>query len=148
MPIGFEFSEKMSGSYHTLDDPGLEHPMTIHVRARVKDVRRFLIDPTASIEGHVQAEGLATNARLEGSLEINPVLRRKLVYDFSFTDDAGRDCRFHGEKDVEAVRLLSTMTTLPGSIFVEDREHARAVLRFRLRQDLVRMLSSFRPRRK
>lgn len=143
---GFEFAEKMSGTYHTLEKPGVEHPMSITVRAQVHDVRRFVLDPTAEITGEVDAEGFADHRPLRGSLEINIFLKRKLVYDFRFPNNDQQDCRFHGEKEVDPARLVSTMTTLPGSIFVDDRETARAVLRFHLRDDLLKMIRSFRPR--
>jgi len=146
MSVGFEFAERMAGTYYLLDAPGDEHPMSITVRAEVADVASFAIDPTASIVGEVDASGLADHKPLKGTLEINPVLRRRLVYDFRFPDNEGRECRFHGEKEIDALRLVRTMTTLPGTIFVEDREHARAILRFDLRADLLKLLRSFRPR--
>ena len=121
--------------------------MSLTVRAHVHDLRRFLLDPTAEIEGEVDAEGFADHRPLRGTLEINPVIRGKLIYDFEFPDNGARECRFHGEQDLEALRLVSTITTLPGSIFVAEEEHARAVLRFQVRRDLVRLLRSFRPKR-
>ena len=147
MAVGFEFSETMSGTYHTLERPADELPMSITVRAEVHDMKRFLLDPTAEISGEVDAQGLADHKALRGTLEINPLLRRRLVYDFRFADNDGKDCRFHGEKEIEALRIVSTMTTLPGTIFREDREVGRAILRFHVRADLLRMVRSFRPRR-
>lgn len=146
MSMGFEFRETMSGTYHTLEHPAEELPMSITVRAEVHGLRRFLLDPTAEISGEVDAQGLADHRALRGTLEINPVLRRRLVYDFRFEDNDGAECRFHGEKEVEALRLVATMTTLPGTIFREHREIGRALLRFHLRADLAKMLRSFRPR--
>jgi Mg/Co/Ni transporter MgtE len=146
MAFGFTFAETMRGSFHYLDTPGDEHPMTLDVRAEVADVRRFVLDPTATIAGTVNAEGLATRRPLTGTLEINPVLKRKVIYDFRFEDDDDRTVRFFGEKDLEALRLVSTMTTLPGSITCDETEIARAVLRFQIREELARFLGSFRPR--
>lgn len=145
MSVGFEFRETMSGSYHRLDDPGVEHPMSFTIRADIPALVRFAIDPTAQIQGEVDAEGLADHKPLRGTMEINPFLKRKVVYDFHFPDNAGAECRFHGEKEVEPLRLAESMTTLPGSIFVGEREIARAVLRFAVRQDLLRFLLSFKP---
>lgn len=144
--MGFEFRETMSGTYHTLERPGDELPMSITVRAEVTSLRKFLLDPTAEITGEVDAQGLADHRALRGTLEINPVLRRRLVYDFRFNDNDGAECRFHGEKELEALRLVSTMTTLPGTLFRDDREVGRALLRFHLREDLAKLLRSFRPR--
>jgi hypothetical protein len=146
MRLGFQFEETMTGSYHRIDSPGEEHPIEFSVRASVPSVRKFLLEPIAAISGRIQARGLATDKPLEGTLEINPLLKRKLIYDFRFTSDAGAESRFFGEKDLEALRPVKTMTTLPGSIFEGDNEIARAVLRFRLRADIVRFLRSFRPK--
>lgn len=146
MSLGFEFHETMSGTYHTLERPADELPMSITVRAEVHGLRRFLLDPTAELTGEIDAQGLADHRALRGTLEINPVLRRRLVYDFRFEDNDGVEHRFHGEKEIEALRLVSTMTTLPGTIFRDDKEIGRAVLRFHLREDLVKLLRSFRPR--
>ena len=51
-----------------------------------------------------------------------------------------------GEKEIEPARLVSTMTTLPGSIWQGEKEVARAVLRFHLRDDLLRFMRSFKRR--
>lgn len=146
MAVGFEFSETMRGTYHTLERPADELPMSITVRAEVRSLPKFLLDPTAEIRGEVDAQGLADRRAIRGTLEINPLLERRLVYDFRFEDNDGKDCRFHGEKELEPLRLVSTLTTLPGTIFREDREFGRAVLRFDVREDLLRLLRSFRPR--
>jgi hypothetical protein len=143
--VGFEFAEQMSGTYHTLEDPGTEHPLTLTIRANVRDVKRFVLDPTAEITGEIDAAGFADHRPLRGTLEINPFLKRRLVYDFRFPDNDDRDCRFHGEKEIEPTRLIATMTTLPGTIFVDDEETARAVVRFHIRADLIKMLRSFKP---
>lgn len=146
MALGFEFHETMSGTYHLLEAPGDELPMSITVRAEVHGLRRFALDPTAEITGEVDARGYADHRALRGTLEINPFVRRRLVYDFHFDENTGRRCRFHGEKELEPTRIVSTMTTLPGTIYCEDREIGRALLRFHLRTDLLRMLRSFRRR--
>jgi len=143
--VGFEFAEKLSGTYHTLADPGKELPISITITARVHDVTRFAIDPTARIEGEIDAEGFADHRALEGTLEINPVMRQKVIYDFSFPDNEGRECRFHGEQDLSLIRPVKAVTTLPASIYVDDEERARAVLRFDVRGDLLKLLKSFKP---
>jgi hypothetical protein len=143
---GFEFRETMTGTYHRLDAPGDERAMSITVRAEASGLRKFLFDPTTRIEGEVDAQGLADHRALRGTLEINPILKRRLVYDFAFEDNDGRPCRFHGEKELDALRLVSTMTTLPGSIWRDDVEIARAVLRFHVRADLVSFVRSVRHR--
>ncbi len=145
MTLGFEFRQTMAGTYHRLEASGDERPMSITCRAEVHDLRRFLLDPTAEISGEVDAQGLADHRPMHGTLEISPVLRRKLVYEFRFPDDEGNEHRFHGEQEIEPRHLLETVTTLPGSIYRGQVEVARAILRFDLHRDLVRLLRSFRP---
>ena len=146
MSVGFEFSQTLSGAYHTLEAPGDEHPISITIRARVHDMKSFALDPTARIEGEIDAEGFADHRALEGTLEINPILRQKVIYDFSFPNNDGRDCRFHGEQDLTILRSpVKAATTLPGSIYVDDEESARAILRFDLKEDLLKLLRSFKP---
>ncbi len=146
MSVGFEFSQTLAGAYHTLEAPGEEHRISITVTAKVHDMKSFALDPTARIQGEIDAEGFADHRPLEGTLEINPLLRQKIIYDFSFPDNDGRDCRFHGEQDLTILRSpVKAATTLPGSIYVDDEEHARAVLRFDLEKDLVKLLRSFKP---
>lgn len=146
MGVALEFRETMTGTFHRLEAPADERPISITVRAEIHDVRKFLIDPTAEITGEIDAQSFADHRALRGTLEINPILRRKLVYDFRFPDNEGRECRFHGEKDVELLRPLETMTTLPGSIYRGEDEVARFIMRFDVKSDLFRMLKSFRAR--
>ncbi len=145
MSVGFEFAQTLAGTYHTLEAPGDEHPISITVKAQVHDMKSFALDPTARIEGEIDAEGFADHRALTGTLEINPLLRQKIIYDFSFPDNDGRECRFHGEQDLSLLRPVQAATTLPGSIYVQDEEHARAVLRFDIREDLLKLLRSFKP---
>ena len=145
MSVGFQFSETLAGTYHTLEDPGDERPISITVTALVPDMKSFALDPTARISGEIDAEGFADHRALDGTLEINPLLRQKVIYDFSFPDNDGRECRFHGEQDLSLFRPVQAATTLPGSIYVEDREHARVVMRLSLREDLLKMIRSFKP---
>src|SRR4051812_43082899 len=119
MTFGFEFRETMSGSYHLDDAPGRERAMSFTIRARVHSLARFLRDRLANIEGEVDLEGFADHRAMRGTLEIDPLLGKKLVYTFRFESDDGRKCSFVGQKTVEFHRFLDTMTNLPGDI-VDD----------------------------
>ena len=145
MSLGFEFREALAGSYHTLASPGEEHPMSITVRAQVDDVLHFAIDPTLALAGEIDAQGFADHKPLRGTLEVAP-LRAKILWDFRFETNDARDARFHGEVDIDLLRPTLTLSQLPGSLFVGETEVARAVLRFDLRSDLLRLLASVRPR--
>lgn len=145
---GFRFAETMSGSY-VLDAPPGEGArdlaMSFTVTAEVHSLQRFLRDKLATIEGEVVLEGRADHRALRGTLEMDLVPGRKLRYEFDFTDDAGRACRFAGQKDVELRRLVHTMTTLPGELFADGKRFASATVRFDARSDLLTFVSSFRP---
>jgi hypothetical protein len=121
--IGFQFHETMSGSF-TRD--GEERPIRFTVRAVAPSLVQHLRDRTATLEGHVDADGLATHAVLAGSLLIDPVLGRKIRYEFSFTGDDGRSYRFRGQKDVTLRDLVGSMTTLPAEI-VDETGAAKVV---------------------
>ena len=145
MSLGFEFRETMSGSYHLDDAPDRERAMSFTIRARVFSLARFLRDHLANIEGEVDLEGFADHRAMRGTLEIDPLLGKKLVYTFAFEADDGRKCRFVGRKSVDFTHLLDTMTTLPGEI-VDDAGNTlgSARLRFDARSDLGKWLKSFR----
>lgn len=145
MAIGFEFHETMSGSYRLAGSAERDRAMSFTIRARVHSVLRFLRDRLAEIEGEVDLEGYADHRAMRGTLEIDPLLGKKLVYAFAFEDNDGQKRRFVGKKSVELLHLLETMTTLPGAI-LDDGGHTlgSAMLRFDARSDLVKWLRSFR----
>jgi hypothetical protein len=140
---GFQFQETMSGSYTR---EGIDHPFSFSLRVRQPSLLRYLRDRTATLEGHVDASGLASHAVLAGTIVIDPILGRRIRYEFGFTGDDGKHYRFAGQKDVELTpsRVLPTMTTLPGEITDERGERwASALVRFDTR-DLPSMIISFR----
>lgn len=145
MSLGFEFRETLAGSYHTLASPGEEHPISITVQAHVEDMLRFALDPTLALTGEVDAHGFADRKPLRGTLELAP-MRGKILWDFRFETNDARDARFHGEVDIDLLRPTLTLSQLPGSLFIGETEAARAVMRFDLRGDLLRLLASVRPR--
>ena len=139
----FEFNETMSGSYHLLDEPDVERPLSFTLRALSRALPRFLMRRDVAIEGSVDAEGLASGNRLTGTLGMDVLLTGKLPYAFTFLGNDGRRYRFSGEKTVTLLDLPEAMTVLPGSFFdAADREIARAIVRFDLR-DLPSFLRSF-----
>jgi hypothetical protein len=143
--LGFKFRETMSGSYHLDATPDRERAISFTAAARVHDLPRFLRDRMAEIEGEVVMEGFAEHRPMRGTLEIDPVLGRKLVYEFDFEGDDGKKYRFAGRKTVEVLRPLETMTTLPAEVFDDaGKRVAEAVVRFDARSDLVKFLKSWR----
>lgn len=143
MPVGFELEQRLAGTYHRLDSPGQELPLTLTLRIRVPGVSRLVLTPKAELSGTIDAEGLVTGP-IEGSLELKPAAR-KLVYDFRFMGDDGRPRRFHGEMELEARRPVATLTNLPGRIFDDSEEEARVLIRMPLGEELLELIKSVRP---
>jgi hypothetical protein len=145
---GFQFRETMSGSYHLDASPERERAMSFTIGARVHDLVRFARDRVAEIQGAIEMEGYAAHRPLRGTLVMDPIFGKVLAYEFRFVDDEGQPRRFKGQKDVSFLRLMETMTTLPGEIQDADGNRlGEARLRFDVRADMSRFLSSFRPLR-
>ena len=141
--IGFGFHETMSGSYH---DGDKERPISFTLDVRAPNLVSFLLDRDATMAGHVDAPGLATRAPLAGTMRIDPVLGRVIGYRFTFTGDNGKSYRFAGQKDVSALRLVESMTTLRGELTDETdgRRVGDATLLFDIKH-LPSFLLSWRP---
>jgi hypothetical protein len=145
---GFEFRETMAGTFHLASRPSVERPMSFTVRARARSLLSFLRRPEVEIEGEVDAEGFADHRHLRGTLGLDVVRTGTLPYDFQFTANDGKPYKFIGKKTVTVRDLAQSMTVLPGAIVDESgAEIGSALLRFDLRSDLIKFLSSFRAAR-
>jgi hypothetical protein len=142
---GFEFAETMSGTWQPDEVGAAERPLSFTVRARAPSLRQHLRDGVAELHGTIDAEGLATGAEVTGTLTIRPMRERAIRYDLGFRGDDGKSYRLIGQKDLRASRPLASVTTLPAHI-VDDagRPLATCQVRFRLRDQLVPFLSSWR----
>lgn len=141
---GLSFHETMSGGYHLCTSPDVDRPMSFTIRASAGALRSLLGNAVLTIEGAVVAEGFADHKRLEGTLTIDPLRAKILVYTFRFEGNDGAFYTFQGKKTLTEGGLLHAMTVLPGGIF--DATGARvgeALLRFDLRSDLFKFLRSF-----
>ncbi|HJL04553.1 MAG TPA: hypothetical protein RMH85_02515 [Polyangiaceae bacterium LLY-WYZ-15_(1-7)] len=127
MALGFAFRQRLRGTYHRLSDPGVELPVSLDVAIELP-LGQLLRDGRGRLGGHFDAEGYATRARLEGTFGLD-LGKRKLVYDFHFPADDGRERRFHGETAFELRQPVRTMEDLVGRLYDEDREDARVLLR-------------------
>ena len=142
--VGFQFQEKLTGSFTRA---GSEHPLQFQLRVRQPSLLQYLRDRSATIEGHIDAGDLASHAVLAGTIVIDPLLGRRVHYDFAFTGDDGKAYRFVGQKDVDPRHPLRTMTTLAAEILDDTGgRYASALVRFDT-SDLPRFLGSFRPLR-
>lgn len=96
------------------------------------------------LAGTLRMDGVASDVACEGTLEMRPLLRKAtLVYDLTFTDDEGRACTLHGEKNTGWRNPLEGMRTLYTDVRREGSLLGRGVLTFDLR-DLSPWLRSFR----
>ena len=147
--IGLSFRETMSGGYHLSSPDGgaasADRPMFFTVKVHLASLGSLLRTPLFEIEGAVFAEGLADHRPLRGTLNIDPVRAKVLVYMFRFEGNDGAQYEFQGRKTLGSGDLLHAMTVLPGTIHdASGKEVARALLRFDVRSDILKFLQSFR----
>jgi nucleoside-diphosphate-sugar epimerase len=143
--VGFQFEETMAGTWRRGLLSGA-HPFRFDVVARAASARRFARDGRLSLEGTVDAVSLARRRPLRGTLDISWRGRRELCYAFDFEGDDGRRYRFLGKKDVRLLRLVRTMTTLPGRILDAGSGEVVGTVdaSFDLRRDLLPLVASIR----
>lgn len=140
--MDMRFEEEMSGRYEGLAEgfPGGEFRFAVAVECT--DIR----DPRVvegAIAGQVFMAGVVEGAPLEGRIEISPLWKRTLTYQFSFPVN-GKTYRFDGTKNVKFYRPLYSMTALPGHVYDETgRAVAKVKVRFLMR-DMVSFLASYR----
>lgn len=143
--LGFQFRETMSGSYRLEAAPDHERAMSFTISARAYDLARYLRDRTVEILGEVDLEGFADHRPMRGTMLLDPLLGRRVRYVFEFESNDGRKYTFDGEKNVELLRFLQTITTLPGELRdAVGRTVGTAKLRFDARSDLPKFLRSWK----
>jgi hypothetical protein len=142
---GFRFKETMRGSFHRLDAPAEDHAIEIALTVETSDVRQFARDKTWTIRGTLDAEGIATRAAVDGTIEMRLFDERRLPYRCRFTGDDGAQYELRGQKELVPIAPFDSLTVLPASIYgANAKEMARAVLRFDARNELRSFLKSFR----
>jgi hypothetical protein len=140
---GFEFKETMAGTWRS-SNGGDEKTIEFTVTARAGRLLRHLFDRKADMDGRLRMAGFAEDVPLSGELIIDPILGKKIRYEFDFVADDGKRYHFAGQKDVRFLDVVRTMTELPGEIFGGDGAVvARCSLKFDPR-DFGRFLASFR----
>ncbi len=143
--IGLSFRETMSGGYHLAASPAEDRPMSFTVKVHLPTLRSFLTNAVCDIEGEVNAVGFADHKALRGTLCIDMVRGKVLVYQFRFEGNDGAPYAFNGRKTLGEGSLVEAMTVLPGAIHDEaGATVARALLRFDLRSDLFKFLKSYK----
>lgn len=141
------FRERMSGSYWLLAAPTEERAITLSFEAHSRDMGEFLRTRTWALAGTIDAEGLAHQREIEGTLRFALIQERRVPYRFVFRGDDGLRYELSGQKEWTGLAPLASMTLLPATL-LDDRgeELARATLRFDLRADWAEWMKSFRLR--
>jgi hypothetical protein len=142
---GFFFRETMRGTYWRLETPTEEKAIEFTLKVSAASVRRFARDKTWQIEGAMNAEGLATNKPLEGTIEFRILDERRLPYRVRFTGDDGLSYELRGQKEWTPLAPVESMTVLPATLLdAHGSEIGRATLRFDARNELGKFIRSFR----
>ena len=135
----------MAGTFAFVGSPDDVRPMSFTIRARSAALPAFLRERQVSIEGEVDVEGFADHRYLRGILGLDLLRSRELPYEFAFTANDGEGYRFEGKTSLASGAFIESMTVLSGVVCTANRkEIGRALLRFDLRSDLVRFVTSFK----
>lgn len=146
--FGFEFHETMSGTYTRKGETDSPRRFSFTARMVARDALQHLRDGKAELVGTLDMEGFAEDAPIEGTLEIRPLTKRIIRYEFAFLGDDGEPYRFAGQKDIRWTRPLGAFTTLLGAVTdARGEEVAQARVRFDLKNDLLPFLISWKPSR-
>ncbi len=145
MKLGFRFRETMRGTYYLLEAPTDERAMHFTLEASARGLRQFARDKLTRVEGEVTLEGFADARPLQGTLALRMIDQRRLPYDFTFTGNDGKLYRFRGQKDMNVLAPVQSLTVLPATVYDESGDEvARTNVRFDLRGDLRKFIRSFR----
>ena len=140
----FTFEEMLAGSLR-LCDRGRDAPMALVIRGRATRLGALLQSPVLSIEGELDAEGLARRRPLHGSIDLRAPRARGVTYAFTFIGDDAQPYAFKGKRTLTPGGNLASLTVLAGELRGEGGDVlGRALLRFDLRTDALRCLRSFR----
>jgi hypothetical protein len=144
IPFGIKQSETIKGSLRFVDSPGQERAARFDAQFAVTDWAAMMRSGTTRLTGTFTCEGLADSAPFEGTLDIDPLRRQKLIYLFDFKANDGSTVRFEGEKRLDFLNLPKTMTTLYCRLLAGDKVIASGVMHFDVR-DLPAFMASLRP---
>jgi hypothetical protein len=147
--LGFRLEESWAGSYYMLDEPLRDYAIKLHLHLSVDGVRRFVRDREVSVSGRILDEHLTARAlggaKLTGHLGMKLFDEKRIPYDVSFVADDGKSYRLRGQRDFFVHNAFDSLTMLPASLYRDDVEVGRALLRFDPRMDLAPFVKSFRP---
>ena len=142
--IGFSQKEILRGGFRFLDAPEKERSVRLDVEFMITDWKAWLNSGQAPVRGTMSCEGFSADAPVTGSLLVDPIRRRMLAYDLSFTVPDRSPLRFYGEKRLDLLRPATTVTTLHARIEEEGLVIATGTLKLDLK-DIWELVKSFRP---
>jgi hypothetical protein len=144
--IGFQYQESMSGTYTRVGHPEEQHALRFSAHVEASNVVQHLRDKLAQVTGTLDAEDFADEVPMTGTVELAPLSRRSIRYDFCFVGNDGEPYRMAGQKDLSPLDLVGSLTSLNATIYdVRGAEVASARLRFELGTDLLPFLMSLKP---
>jgi hypothetical protein len=142
---GFEFTETMAGTYQLTGKPEDSRRFSFTVTVHADDALRHMRDGMGKLTGTLEMEAFADEVPLEGTIEIAPVTKKIIRYEFAFVGNDGEPYRFAGQKDIRFRDLLGTWTTLPGAVYDgRGDEIARVRTRFDVKRDFLPWLATFK----
>lgn len=140
----FTFEETLAGSLRVCGG-GRDAPIALVIRGCAPRLGALLRSPVLSIEGELDAEGLARRRPLHGSIDLRSPRARGVTYAFTFTGDDAQLYAFEGKRTLTPGGSLASLTLLAGELRGEGGAVlGRALLRFDPRTDALRCIRSFR----
>lgn len=133
------FAETMAGTFTDLE--GNQSSIVFTVSATTMRARAFVTGAPFRLEGTITVGNICRDAPATGTLEVRLLSDRQLVYTLRFDVD-GDTYQYIGKKEVSALNLLASMTTLRGELLRETNVIGTAELSFSLR-DIPEFLRSF-----
>jgi len=140
--LGLSFFEVMQGQLRGAD--GVETPVDFQIKAEANDLSRFLRTGRARVTGVIHAPPWASEAAIEGDIEISPFLGRRIGYRMAFRDEEGVRFTLEGEKSLSLWRPVGSATELPAALCRDGAQLARGQLTFDI-SELFEFLGSWGP---
>lgn len=145
MTLKLEFFEHMVGNCTLHSAPNQERAFDASLQIRIVDLQKFRKDRLAEAQGEIHIAGFADHAATRGSVEITPFLGKRIHYALWFKNNEGERCCFEGQKNINTMHFLHTITHFEAQIFNSAHESiGSARVRFDLRKELIPWLSSMR----
>ena len=122
---------------------GAPREMVLHAAVQAPSLRRMWFNSPMTIDGLVTIEGMVAHAEAAGSLEVDLLGCRRVVYDLGWRDTEGALGRFFGWKSLDLRHPLRSTTELKGKVMRSGELVGHATLHFDLK-DLPSFVRSFR----